>query len=132
MFTSLLTGPDVAVRFPFALHGTSTLNDLAEIRGHELRYLKEPQPRQTIETDLDGSGAGSGDYDTRVENRNTGAGVRQTSDRPTSKLHLWSIRTTVCPEAFIDLRIERGKDASWRIAYEFYALPAATRTAAPE
>jgi hypothetical protein len=48
-----------------------------------------------------------------------------------SKLHLWSIRTTVCPEAFIDLRIEPGKESSWRIAYEFYPAAAATRTAKP-
>jgi hypothetical protein len=29
----------------------------------------------------------------------------------------------VCPEAFIDLRIEPGKESSWRIAYEFYEVP---------
>ena len=32
---------------------------------------------------------------------------------------------------FIDLRIEPGKETSWRIAYEFYQVPAATRTATP-
>jgi hypothetical protein len=48
-----------------------------------------------------------------------------------SKLHLWSIRSTVCPEAFIDLRIEPGRESSWRITYEFYEVPAATRTATP-
>jgi hypothetical protein len=84
-----------------------------------------------VQTDLEGFGTSAGDYDIRVENRKTGAGVRQTGDRPMSKLHLWSIRTTVCPEAFIDLRIEPGKESSWRIAYEFYQVPAPTRTARP-
>ena len=36
--------------------------------------------------------------------------VRQTSDRPLAKLVFWSIRTTVCPEAYIDMRIEPGKE----------------------
>ena len=49
--------------------------------------------------------------------------VRQTSDRPLAKLVFWSIRTTVCPEAYIDMRIEPGKEFTWRIAYDFYTLP---------
>jgi hypothetical protein len=48
--------------------------------------------------------------------------VRQTSDRPLSKLVFWSIRSTVCPEAYIDMRIEPGKEFTWRIAYDFYTL----------
>jgi hypothetical protein len=126
------TGPDTVMRFAFPPRATGALNGLAEIRGNELAYLKELQPRQTVQTDLEGFGASSKAYDIRVENRKTGAGVRQTGDRPMAKLHLWSIRSTVCPEAFIDLRIEPGKESSWRIAYEFYQVPGTpTRTATP-
>jgi hypothetical protein len=35
----------------------------------------------------------------------------------------WSIRSNVSPEAYVDLKIEPGKEAAWRIVYEFYALP---------
>ena len=125
------TGPDTVARFRFQPRATGSLSGLAEIRGTDLAYLQELQPKQTVQTDLEGFSASAKDYDIRVENRKTGAGVRQTSDRPMSKLHLWSIRTTVCPEAFIDLRIEPGKASSWRIAYEFYQAAAATRTATP-
>jgi hypothetical protein len=72
---------------------------------------------------MDGFGRMPRDYDIRVENRKAGIGVRQTSDRPMSKLVFWSIRTTVCPEAFIDLRAEPGQEVKWRINYEFYTLP---------
>ena len=58
-----------------------------------------------------------------MENPAAHAGVRQTSDRPLSKLVFWSIRSTVCPEAYIDMRIEPGKEFHWRIAYDFYTLP---------
>jgi hypothetical protein len=125
------TGPDTVVRFRFQPRAAGSLSGLAEIRGTDLAYLQELQPKQTVQTDLEGFSASAKDYDIRVENRKTGAGVRQTSDRPMSKLHLWSIRTTVCPEAFIDLRVEPGKESSWRIAYEFYQAAAATRTAKP-
>ena len=116
------TGPDVIVRLPFEVKATAPLDGLAETRGKDLVYLQELQRRQTVQTDLEGFGATARDYDIRVENRKTGVGVRQTSDRPMSKLHLWSIRTTVCPEPFIDLRIEPGKESTWRITYEFYRV----------
>ena len=123
MLDSQPTGPETVVRFAFTPRATGALNGLAQIKETELRYLQELQPRQTVQTDLEGFSASARDYDLRVENRKTGAGVRQTGDRPMSKLHLWSIRTTVCPEAFLDLRIEPGKETSWRIAYEFYEVP---------
>jgi len=119
------TSPDFVLTFPFQLKAVSDLKGLAETRGKEFAYLRELQTGQTAMTELQGYGAGSGDYDIRVENRKTGAGVHQTSDRPMSKLVLWSIRTTVCPEAYISLRIEPGRESAWRIAYEFYtAAPA--------
>ncbi len=123
MLDSQPTGPDTVVRFAFAPRATGALNGLAEIKDTELRYLQELQTRQTVQTDLEGSSPSARDYDIRVENHKTGAGVRQTGDRPMAKLHLWSIRTTVCPEAFLDLRVEPGKETSWRIAYDFYEVP---------
>jgi hypothetical protein len=44
-------------------------------------------------------------------------------DRPMSKLAFWSSRTTVCPEAFIDVKVEPGSEMNWRTTYEFYTLP---------
>jgi hypothetical protein len=116
------TGPDCVVQFTFEPHATGALEGLADVRGRSLVYLKELQPRQTVQTDLEGFGASAKDYDIRVENRRTGAGVRQTGDRPMSKLHLWSIRSNISPEAFIDLRIDPGKESTWRITYEFYQV----------
>jgi hypothetical protein len=118
------TSPDFVVRFPFEPKAVSPLNDLVEIRGREFRYLKEFQPRQSFQTELTGFGATARDYDFRVENSKTGAGVRQTSDRPLSKINVWAPRTTVCPEGFIDLRVEPGRQITWRITYQFYRLPA--------
>ncbi len=116
------TGPDFVVRFPFAPRAKQSLAGLAEIRGNDLVYLQELQGRQTVFTELEGFGATAKDHDIRVENVRTGAGVRQTSDRPISKLLVWSPRTTICPEAYIDLRIEPGRESAWRITYEFYKI----------
>jgi hypothetical protein len=117
------TGPDVTVKFVFEPKNVSPLKELAEIRGKEWHYLREFQPRQSYETELTGFGPTAKDYDFRVENRRTGAAVHQTGDRPLTSVNLWAPRTAVCPEGFIEIRAEPGREFSWRIAYEFYEVP---------
>jgi hypothetical protein len=114
------TGPDFVVRFPFVPRASRPLEGLAEIRGKEVVYLKPFERRQTLFTELEGFGTSPSDFDFRLENRKTGAGVRQTGDRPIAKLQFWSAGLTICPEAYIDLRVEPGKDTTWQITYEFY------------
>ena len=116
------TGPDFVLRFPFAITAAAPLNGLAETRGKEFVWLSELQTGQTVQTQLTGFGATAKDHEFRLENRKTGAGVRQTSDRPITKFNLWSIRSNISPEAFIDLSIAPGQSSSWRITYEFYQV----------
>ena len=116
------TGPDFHVLFTFPAHATDDLKGFAEIQGAELTYLKELQTKQSAATYITGYGGSAKDNDISVENRKTKAGVREVGDHPISKLYLWSIRTTVCPEAYIDLKIEPGREAHWRITYSFYTL----------
>jgi hypothetical protein len=118
------TGPDFVVKFPFEVKSARSLAPLAETSGKELHFLQEFQARNTAQSDLTGYGASPADYDMRVENRKVGAGVRQTSDRPIARINFWAPRTTVCPEAYINLRVEPGKETAWRIDYEFYTFPA--------
>jgi hypothetical protein len=116
-------GPDFVIKFPFEPRSTADLGRLAAIRGKDLTYLAELEKGQYVFTTLEGYSGSAKDNDLRVENRKSGAGIRQTGDRPMSKLNFWSIRSTVCPEPFIDVRVEPGKEFNWRISYEFYTLP---------
>ena len=117
------SGPDFVVKFPFDLHATQDLKGLAETRGKELVYLQELPKGQSVYTRLEGFGTSVADYDIRVENHKTGAGVRQFGDHPLSKLAFWSNPKLVCPEPFVNMRIEPGKESTWRISYEFYTVP---------
>ncbi len=123
MLDGMPSGPDVVVKFPFEVHATANLNGNAETRGNELVYLRELPRGPSVFTELQGYGDTAKDYDIRVENRKAGIGVRQTGNRPLAKLVFWSIRTTACPEAYIDMHIEPGKEFTWRITYDFYKLP---------
>lgn len=115
------TGPDVVVKFAFEVKAVSAWKPgLVELRGKELAYVKELQKGDTAYNSLTGFGSDAKDYDIRVENTRTGAGVRQTSDRPLSRMVYWSIRPTACPEAYIRVAAAPGKSFAWRIAYDFY------------
>ena len=114
------TGPDIVVKFPFDAQSGPDWRGPGELRGKELDYRQELSKGQSVSGEIKGYGASAADHDFRVENRKTGVGVRQIGDRPLSRLYFWSIRTTVCPEAYIHIRVEPGKEETWRTAYEFY------------
>jgi hypothetical protein len=115
------TGPDVVVKFPFEVKAVNEWKPgLVELRGKELAYVKELQKGDTAYNSLTGFGPDVKDYDIRVENSKTGAGVRQRADRPLSRMVYWSIRPTACPEAYIHVAAAPGKEFTWRIVYDFY------------
>jgi hypothetical protein len=120
MLDNTPTGPGIVVRFPFEPKAVSPLNGLAEIRGREFLYPTEMV--RSYQTELTGFGPTARDHEFHVENRKTGAGVRVIGDRPMTKINIWAPRTTVCPEAFIDVRVDPGKEEVWRIRYEFYEV----------
>jgi hypothetical protein len=116
------TGPDFVVRFPFELKADRDLKGYAAVRGNQLEYTKEIPQRDYIIALLSGYGSTVADHGFAIENRKTKAGVRMSTDRPMTKLQLWSPRTTICPEPYIDLKVAPGEADRWSIRYEFYVL----------
>jgi len=114
------TSPDIVVKFPFDAKSGADWRGPGEVRGKEVVYQQELAKGQSVSGAITGYGATTSDHDFRVENTKTGVGVRQTGDHPLSRLYFWSIRTTVCPEAYIHIHVEPGKEETWRTTYEFY------------
>jgi hypothetical protein len=126
------TGPDITVTFPFDIKGAREMPGLAEVRGKQIAYLTElqenPVPpenrRQTASTPVEGfSLTAAKDFNIAVENHRSGAGVRLTGDKPLWRINFWSVRTTVCPEAYVEVKAEPGKEMRWRLTYDFYSVP---------
>jgi hypothetical protein len=116
------TAPAVSVRFPFEPRATRPLGPLAEVAGRDVRFTREFARGETVFTELEGFGTGVQDYDVRLEQRETGAGVRIRGDRPLTKMVFWSAARTVCPEPYIDASVDPGEESTWRITYEFYEI----------
>ncbi|WP_373496504.1 hypothetical protein [Aquiflexum sp.] len=117
-------GPGYTVTFPFDLslvRESRGLGSLVEIRENRINYLKDLEKGESAMLFLGGFSRHPEDYDNRIENSHSGAGVRITCDQPISDLAFWSIYTTLCPEPYIKIDVDPGKEFSWQIKYEFYS-----------
>jgi hypothetical protein len=72
---------------------------------------------------VEGFGANPKDCDIRVENAKAGAGMRVKGDQPLASVALWSIRSVLAIEPFLDIAVEPGKEMIWKYKYSYYALP---------
>jgi len=115
-------GPPLRLIFPFELHSEKPMTPFAEVSGREIRYLKTLANDDRAFTQITGFGPTARDYDIRVENSDTGAGLRITSDQPLSRFMFWSVMPVLAPEPYIHLQVSAGAEFRWMIRYEFYSV----------
>ncbi len=122
------TGPNLVTRFPFQVQAEgSGFGEIIVARDNELVFERALQKGEHVFTNaVQGFGSGAEDYDIRIENKKTGAGVHITADQPLLKLFYWASTTTACPEPYIQLKAAPGEEFKWKIAYEFYTFEADT------
>ena len=109
----------ITVPFPIVSPRPPTAG-LLEVQGNQLTYLKTLANEDRATAAIQGFGDTAKDYDIRVENKKSGAGVRIQGDQPITRIVYWSIRTTLCPEAYITMEVPPGKQSKWTYTYTFY------------
>jgi hypothetical protein len=113
-------GPDVRISVPFDIASPKPPDAaMAEIRGKEIVYRKTLEGEERVTTEMNGFGAAASDYDVRVRNTRTGAGVRITADRPLARLMLWSIRAVLSVEPFVEFAVNPGETYTWKLNYRY-------------
>jgi hypothetical protein len=119
------TGPAIEIKFPFNVQATGKgFGDIAQVSSNKITYLRELNKNESVfSSGLSGFSNNKKDYDFRIENNQTGAGVRITSDQSLVKIVYWASSTTSCPEPYIQLQAEPGQEIQWKIYYEFYTMP---------
>lgn len=118
-----VVGPDVVAKFVFPPVATRGFNDRAEIVEDEIHFPRVIEGKNGVFSELTGSQDVVKDYDFKVENLKTGAGVHFTSDQPLLKVNFWAISTVAAIEPYIHLKIEPGNEARWTTRYDFYTFP---------
>lgn len=117
------TGPGVTAKFPFDLRPIRPFTGgTANVNGGTISYPRELEKGQSAYGQFEGAST----YDIRLEHEGAGAGVHISGDRPIRKLVYWSIQTTFCPEAYIDVGAAPGEESHWTYTYSYYSLPRKT------
>jgi len=116
-------GPDVVAKFVFTPVPTRGFNNRAEVQGQNIVFPNAIVGKNGVFSELTGSKNDVEDYDFRVENVKTGAGVHFTSDQKLDKVNFWAIKTVAAVEPYILLKIEPGQESKWTVRYDFYTFP---------
>lgn len=121
-------GPNIAITLGFPAQIASTFETrLLHLNNSTISLSQTLTGQDKVAAQFTGFTQDPKDYDIRIEDHAAGVGVRATSDRPVSKVALWGIRTVISPEPFIDMNIAPGKDFTWKITYDYYTIPTATK-----
>lgn len=118
------SGPSIKVIFPVNVKADGAgWGTVAKIEGKELIFLKNMDQRDWLKCDsLQGFGNTAKDYDFKIQNQKTGAGMKITADQPVEKVVFWASTTTACPEPYIKIKVLPGETMKWKINYEFYTF----------
>ena len=117
-------GAGLTISVPFQIESPRPPNKaLAEINGDKIVYLSTLKDRDVVATPIQGFGGSPKDNVVRIENSRLGAGMKIEGNRPLLRASLWSIRTVMAVEPFVDIVVEPGSEFTWQSVYEYYTLP---------
>jgi hypothetical protein len=118
------SGPDFAITLPFAIKADGLVNqDLAEVNGNQIVFKKVLTGEDRVYTTIQGFTNSPDDHKIQIENKKLKAGIRIHGNRPVTHEALWSIRSVISVEPFIDMSIPPGSEFTWEYRYEYYVLP---------
>ena len=117
------TDAGMVVKLGFAPTPDKPFPKTATINGKEIDFNAAPSGRTSPAPQgyLTGYTGAPGEYSISIENTKTHVGVQQTSSTPLSKFYFWSTPKTICPEAYIHIKVAPGQTQEWEIHYQFKA-----------
>lgn len=116
-------GPDYNFKVPFQIKTEQPPDkEMAEIRGNQIVYLKPLSGEDQVAVMIGGFTDNLKDTEVIIENTKAGAGMRITGDRPLTRSILWSVRTVLAIEPYIDLDIQPGSEFTWKNNFEYYTI----------
>jgi hypothetical protein len=116
-------GPNYTLRFGFPATAVTPagLRDIAAVRDGAWVFLK-PLESGHVQSRVVGWQDVAEQHRVTVEHRPSGLAMRIQGDRPLTKFNVWSVRTTLCPEPYVQLSVEPGQSVSWATRYTFGQL----------
>lgn len=114
------SGKAFSVSFPFPVSTEDDPQGFAELKDHELRFVKDLEEGDSFFLLLDGYSQELSDHQVTVQNHKSGAGVTFTVDKPLHRMAFWACRTTLSPENSIWLELAPGTSDQWTSEYSLF------------
>jgi hypothetical protein len=104
---------------PFSARSKSdeSLKGAARVDGRKVSFLRPIGEKEGILIELAGLGGTARDNQATVENMATGASLHIKGDRPLTKYNVYVAQLAICPEPFIDIQLEPGRETAWSNEY---------------
>jgi hypothetical protein len=114
----------IQVTFPFPIAAaTPPAVDLMRIRDNALTYLRPMAFKERISFPITGFGPTAADYDIKIMDTKSRAGVTITGDQPLTKVNVFSIDKVQSVEPYIAIELAPGAEKRWTYTYIFKAKP---------
>ncbi len=115
-------GPDVEATMPFEPNGEMVrgIGTNIVIKGNKLTFPKLIEKEGGLIRSSVGKGTVE-EYDFKLDNLKTGAGVRMLADRPLLRVTFWCCNSSACIEPFIKINIAPNETFTWSNIYELYS-----------
>jgi hypothetical protein len=116
-------GSSYSISVPYKIEPTRLPDSkFVKIDGSTATYVADLQGQDRVAFGLQGFSADPKDYRFSIMNRTANVQVTITGDRPLSNASVWSIRSVLAVEPFIDIQADPGKDALWTYTYTYSKL----------
>lgn len=114
-------GPGYTITVPFEIRSRRSPDaQLAEVRGNQIVYRKLLINQDRVFLPIEGFSTDAKDYDVRITNDRSHAGLRIIGDRPLESESLWSIRAVLALEPFVKVHAAPGEEFSWSMKYTYF------------
>jgi hypothetical protein len=121
---AMSVGKSYSITVPYEIKPTRAPDPkFATVEGHTASYVADLQGLDRVAFGLQGFSSQPADNDFTIRNAQAHIAVRLQGDRPLSNASLWSIRTVMAVEPFIDISAAPGEDLHWKYTYTYTTIP---------
>ena len=114
------SGTAFQISFPYEIQSEDDPKGYLELKGRDMTFIKDIERGDHVFLTLEGYGEKVADHQIKVVNRESGAGVSFSVDKPLHRMVFWACETTLSPENFIWISVKPGEKESWTSEYKLF------------
>lgn len=116
-----LVGPNYKIEFNFQLEPTrvqAQFKELVSLQGKLMGFQRTLADKESYFAELVGHSKRIEDHSFTIHHLPSGIRIRCQGDAPLSKLNVWGMKNTICPEPYVDIPLKPGETREWKLTYE--------------